>query len=274
MKTILVPTDFSACADNATEYAIEIAKLTGARIILFNVYQNQAVPAEVPILLPIEQIAAGIMETLKKKTEDLQKKHHNKVKVDYKSAWGFPAEEIKLFSEKNKVDLVVMGMAGAGFLKEKIIGSVTTALIRNAKCPVLAIDQHVKFRNIKRIALACDYAETNNRSVLAPLKEFAQLFKSHIYVVNVVPDTEAVATITKAVAGIKLDHVLENVEHSFHYKENKNVAEGINDFVDENKIDMVVMIPREHATIRSLFSEPETKRVAFHTKIPLLALHE
>jgi len=38
MKTILVPTDFSKIARNAIDYAVEIAKLTKAKLILFHVY--------------------------------------------------------------------------------------------------------------------------------------------------------------------------------------------------------------------------------------------
>jgi nucleotide-binding universal stress UspA family protein len=39
MKTLLVPTDFSAIAQNAIDYAIEIATLTKSKIILFHAYQ-------------------------------------------------------------------------------------------------------------------------------------------------------------------------------------------------------------------------------------------
>jgi nucleotide-binding universal stress UspA family protein len=274
MKTILVPTDFSECADNAITYAIEIARLTKAKLILFNVYQSQAIPAEVPILLPIEETAAEANEVLKRLVKRLQKKSKGQVQIEYKSAWGFPVEQINLFSEEHSIDLIVMGMQGAGFLAEKVIGSVTTALIRKAQHPVLAIDQHVKFKSLKKIVLACDYAETKNNEVLKPLKEFAQLFKSHIYVLNVISESEATPTITKAVAGIRLDRELESLDHSFHFTENKNVIEGINDFVEENTIDMVVMIPRMHTSLKDIFSEPNTKRMAFHTKTPLLAIHE
>ena len=50
-------------------------------------------------------------------------------------------EEINLFSERNKTDLIVMGMQGAGYLAEKVIGSITTSLMPKAKCPILVIDE-------------------------------------------------------------------------------------------------------------------------------------
>ena len=167
-----------------------------------------------------------------------------------------------------------MGMKGTGYLREKLIGSITTSLIKKAKSPVLAIDRRVKFGSIKKIALACDYTETKSKSILDPLKELAHLFKSHIYVLNVVRELDTVPPVSKAVAGIKLDHSLEGINHSFHYTKSEDVIEGINDFVDEKKVDMLVMIPRMHTMLQNILHEPHAKRMAFHTKVPLLALHE
>jgi nucleotide-binding universal stress UspA family protein len=273
MKKILVPTDFSKTASNAIDYAVEIAKITKARLILFNVYSIPVVPAEIPILMPVEEIKKDTLGSLKKIEEEIHRKHGTDLIIECDCRQGFPVEEINDFAEENKADLIVMGMEGTGYLTEKLIGSITTSLIKKAKCPVLAIDKLVRFREIKNIVLACDYTKTN-KTVLAPLKELAQLLKSHVYILNVVPELESVAALTKAIEGIKLDHALENVVHTFHYSRHENITEGINDFVNEKKIDMVVMIPRAHSLFQNLFHESNTKRMAFHTKVPLLALHE
>jgi hypothetical protein len=143
------------------------------------------------------------------------------------------------------------------------------------KCPVLAISSDVKFKPIKNIAFACDYKEINDRQLLEPLKEFAKLFDAHISIVNVVRETaELIPNTDQAIAGVKLEHSLEGTEHSFHYTQHNDVVEGINHFVTENHIDMVVMIPRMHSVLRNIFHEPQTKRMAFHTHVPLLSLHE
>lgn len=50
MKTILVATDFSAAAHNASLYAVELARAFNARIILFNAFQQAPVPvSEIPV---------------------------------------------------------------------------------------------------------------------------------------------------------------------------------------------------------------------------------
>ena len=275
MKTILVPTDFSKASENALNYAVEIAKRTQATLVLFHVFQIPVVPAETPITLPYDEIEKDATDSLKKLRESIILKNGNKINVQYECKLGFIAEEIKLISEKNQVDLIIMGMEGAGFLTEKIIGSVTTSLINKAKCPVMIIGNEVKFKSIKKIVLASDYNEIKNKSVLKPLKELANLFKSHVYVLNVVkPELSPISSTAKAAEGIKLSHLLEDVEHSFHYSENENVIDGINNFVALKQIDILVMIPRVHTALHNLFIEPQTKQMAFHTQIPLLTIHE
>jgi nucleotide-binding universal stress UspA family protein len=275
MKTILVPTDFSKSAQNALEYAIEIAKRISAKLILFHAYQLPPVTSEVPVVLSVSDIEKQIVRNLKKAERYIHSNHGEALVVEYDYRCGFPVEEIRLCVERKKADLIVMGLHGAGFLKEKLIGSVATALVNNSKCPVMIINQNVKFKSIKNVALAFDYSEIKNKGALRPLNDLTNLFKSHIFIFNVVQSKlEAISSISKAVDGMKLAHALENAEHSFHYSENDDIVEGINKFVIEKKIDMVVMIPHKHSPLHNLFNESQTKKMAFHTRIPLLTLSE
>lgn len=275
MKTILVPTDFSKAAANAIGYAVEIAKLTKAKIILFHTYRVPVVTAEMPVIIPnLTELEKDCMEELRKIERKLHLSHGKKLDIDRVVKCGFAVDEIDLYATKHKVDLIVMGMQGAGYLTEKFIGSVTTSLIQKANCPVLVIGENVKFKSIKKIVLACDYNETENKEILERLKEFAHLFKSHVYVLHVVPELELVAPVPDVVSDyIKLEHTLADTDHSFHYLPNNEVVDGINKFVTDSKMDMVVMIPRKHSILKNIFIEPNTKKMAFHSKVPLLALH-
>lgn len=274
MQTILIPTDFSENSENALDYAIELAKITIAKIFLLHVYQPIVVPSEVPIIIPTEELEENSKKELHKIGKRIHQEHGSNLTVEYVTRCGFPAEEINLFSEKKKVDLIVMGVEKTDSLTEKMIGNITSAVIKKAKCPVLSIDKHVKFKKIKKIALACDYEETNNNVILGPLTEFSKFFDAHIYVLNVTQEMETITTVKKAAQGVKLNHSLEKLNHSFHYTMNEDVIDGINSFVDKMEIDMVVMIPRIHSALHNLFHEPNSKRMAFHTRVPLLALHE
>lgn len=273
MKTILVATDFSDIAKNAVNYAAQLAKLFDAKLILFHAYHDPIYLAEIPVMPPIHEIEKDCRESLKKIEKNIYEKNGQNIEIECVCNYGLPVDKINLYSKENNVDLIVMGMEGTSYLSEKIIGNITTSLIKKSTCPVLAIDKKVRFNEIKNIVLACDYKEIENKIVLNPILEFAKMFNAKIFVLNVVRELESITTISKAMEGIKMNHSLEGVNHSFHYSQNEDIIEGINDFVDEHKMDMVVMIPRVHSLLYNLFHESQVKQMAFHTKVPLLALH-
>lgn len=275
MKTILVPTDFSEASTNAIDYAIEMAKAMPARIILFHAFHVPVITSEAVVIVPaMNEIRQFGIEKLAAIKQDINNREGDGIMINYSCVEGFAVDEINRYTKTNPVDLIVMGMQGAGYLVEKLIGSVTTSLLRESNCPVLAIDQKVRFKNPKKIVLACDYKHVK-RSVLEPLKDLAAIFDSHIYVLNVTSGNEpAIKDVEAAVAGLGIDHSFDKTDHSFHFTSNEDVVDGINDYITSQQMDMVVMIPRKHSVLRNMFNEPNTKKIAFHTTVPVLALHE
>jgi nucleotide-binding universal stress UspA family protein len=274
MKTILVPTDFSAAAYNAIEYALQIAEKTGSKLSLLHVYQYPVIPTEAPIMIPYQDLEKASLKALHKLEKEIEEKNKQHIKITSHCVCGFPADEINDYALKHKADLIIMGMSGSGFIDEKIIGSTTTTLIRKSKCPVLVIDNEVKYSGLEKIALASDLHDLKNNKILEPLIEIAGLFNSHIYIIHVDAEKETAAEMKKSPAGSILNHKLGEISHSFHSVKNEDVTEGIQAFMNSHKIDLVVMIPRERSIWKTLFQEPNTKRLAFHTKTPMLALHE
>lgn len=274
MKTILVPTDFSPAAYNAIEYALEISTKIKAKLTLFHVYQYPVVPTEAPIMIPIQDLEKDSMDALRKLKKDILSKHNTEINIELHCRCGFAADEINDFAMKNKINFIVMGMSGTGFINEKIIGSTTTSLIRKSKCPVLVIDNEAKYREIRSIALATDLQDLKNEKILKPLKEIAQILQSHIYIIHVNPEEENIEEMKKKHASYILDHFFNDINHSFHSIKDVDIITGIKTFINKKEIDLVVMIPREHSVWKALFQEPNTKKLAFHTQTPLLTLHE
>ena len=221
----------------------------------------------------IDQMDHDVKQSLAKLQNKLHLQHGYDLKIQCHSLCGFAADEIQLFTQQNAVDLIVMGMRGTGFIEEKLVGSVTTSVIAKVKVPVLVIDKETKFKRPSKLVLATDYEVTEPAS-LTLLKEFAINFNSHIYVLNIMPVTYEVPTIKEAAEGVKLDQAIEGTDHSFHYAENENIVEGINHFVKKHNADMLVMVAREHSFLHKLFHESTTKRMAFRSAMPMLALHQ
>lgn len=273
MKTILAPTDFSEISTNSVEYAVQLAKATKAKLILFHAYHTPPVALELPIPdMTLAQIEKDCLKRLKDIERGIHQKHGSDLPIHVECSCGFAVDQIHNCIEKHQVDLVVLGIDGSSNFMERFIGSITTAIMREATCPVIGVSEHCVFKGIKQIALACDTNQLPNSDTLTPLIEFSKLFKSNIHILNVVGHALADSSFEKTISTSGLDRSLQQVKHDFHQVENEDVAEGINHFVTEQNMDLVVVIPAHHSTLDSIFHDPTTKRIAFHSAVPILTL--
>jgi len=135
---ILVPTDFSGPAREATDYALELARQFDAVITLYHVIEDPVVyipalggytpqPRELEDFSDValnEWVAAGDAPRL---TIHREWEH------------GHPVSSIIDFANEHDCDLIVMGTHGRGILGNMLIGSVAERVVRTAKCPVLTV---------------------------------------------------------------------------------------------------------------------------------------
>lgn len=273
MKTILVPIDFSEASENAMNYAAEIAEKAKAKLILLHVYTMPAILNDSILSLPpFEGVQEDYQALLQQKSHRISSKMGYDLDVDCIYREGDVIDEISLVAEEHAADLIVMGIRQTDFLTEKVIGSVTASLLTNASCPVLAIPKELKFKSIKSIVLASDFQKTDSE-LLQPLKEFAHLFHSELYILNVIQTMLNVSDADEVLNARDIHQHLAGVKHFFHDIHSDDIVDGINKFIQVNEMDLVAMIPREHSRFVNFFREPRTKKLAFHASVPLLALH-
>lgn len=146
IKTILVPTDFSAASLHALEYARDIADTFGASLHLIHVLENPYVaggymemyaPPPADYLDSLDESARGRLE------EQLTPEEKAKYSAVFLTRMGAPAREILDYLSANaEIDLVVMATAGRGRVARLVMGSVAEKIVRAAPCPVLTINPH------------------------------------------------------------------------------------------------------------------------------------
>lgn len=283
MQKILVPVDYSDDAASAALYALEIAAKSKSEIIFLHTYHIPIVATEAPAAqsyeLFIENVQKDEEQKMNKFLDKLLSYENGKFKsidISTKVTVGFAIEVILEISANNNVQLIVMGTRGASGIKKTLIGSNTSDVIKKSKVPVLAVPSGASFKGLDRIVFACDYHLTENESNLFVLAELAHLFNSEVMIFNVVDDREKLPSFEHALQGLKIENVLRGAEHSYHFadKDNREIGEIIDDFVVNQKADMLVTIPKRMDFISSLFHKSLTKEMACHSKVPLLALPE
>lgn len=138
-KKILIATDGSEYTKNAVDYGIDLAKNTGAEIVVIYVVDTAAFAS-----IPMDAAWESMYELLKQEGEMALKYVAEKagtegLEVQGNLIEGHPADEIIKYSEKNSISLIVLGTLGKSGLDRFLLGSVAEKIVRNSKIPVLVI---------------------------------------------------------------------------------------------------------------------------------------
>lgn len=270
MKTILLPTDFSSNSINAINYAINMFGEKN-KYILLNAYRISPVSIE-EYVSEIPDFAKESEKGLKKVLNKVKKEFsHKKLNIEIISRLGYPVEVLNKIVKRKKVDLTVMGTKGASGLKEILLGSITADAIKNLSCPILAVPEKAKYEPLKNIALAADLRNVRGEKLFIPLLSIVKNYAAEVVILHV---QRNIARVTKneKLEKIKLENLFRKIPHSFNLIEESNAARGIENFIRSRNIDLLAMVSRKHNLVERLFSKSATKKLAMHTKIPLLAL--
>jgi nucleotide-binding universal stress UspA family protein len=145
-KKILLPTDGSKCAEKAAQHAILLASQNNAELIVLNILETHSLAG-----VPVEDFTRKVneifrqeginaLERISKLYKDLSReKDIRSFKLTLKTEKGHPADMILQTTEKENIDLVVMGASGKHAIERFILGSVAEKVVRHAKCPVLTV---------------------------------------------------------------------------------------------------------------------------------------
>ncbi|MEI6817794.1 MAG: universal stress protein [Bacteroidota bacterium] len=271
IKTILIPTDFSENAHLAGKYAISMAQKTGAKIIFFHSYY-------VPIYaenIPIDPITEGNLKAdAFSELEQFKKENitaHSEIASECIVRTGNAVESILSVAKELNVDLIVMGTKGSSGISEVIFGSNTEDVLIKTEIPVLAIPEKALYKDLKKIVFATNYHFSDFQAI-EDLIVLGNLFDFHITVLHI-NDGEFNHEFEYSM----LDNFRAKVKERSNYPnlyfqliENKNIYEGLQTFIHQNDIDMIAVTSRKKALYNRLFGRSISKKMAFHTDIPLL----
>ena len=273
MKTIVVPTDFSDNSKTAFHYALKIAEKKEASVTLLHVFSIPVIDVGIPpdMLQAILEDEEGIeFENYKKYAEELHSLQNGHVDVKHLLRRGFVVDEIKETTEELKADLVVMGTQGASGLLEILVGSNTSAIIGNVDCPVLAVPNEANFQQISKIAYAMEF-KPEEVGILDKVVEFAQLFDAELHCVHVNQGGEIWTA--EQMKELKNSYMSEHPDANLQFEVigEEDVEDALNRYMEDNHIDVLAMLTHKRNFFERLFHRSFTKKMVYHTHIPLLA---
>jgi nucleotide-binding universal stress UspA family protein len=71
-----------------------------------------------------------------------------------------------------------------------------------------------------------------------------------------------------------LKKMFEGYNPEFYFMRLYEVEEALNMFIEDKKIDLIIAIQKNHSFMEKLFQRSHTKSLSYHSKIPILVIHE
>ena len=194
MKNILVPTDFSAQAENALKVAAQLAKNHDCDIYLLHMLE-----------LPLHKVdaissyndlpeAMYFMKLAHKQFEELMAKDYLKgIKLHEAVEFKEIFKGVFHACEKFKTDLIVMGSHGASGLREMIIGSNAEKVVRTSNTPVLIVKNEYEVFEVNHFVFASNFKKENHVAYTNAVK-FAKLFNAKIHLLIIITASSFMTT--------------------------------------------------------------------------------
>jgi len=286
MKRILVPVDFSPNTGISCQYALVIAKATGAEITLFHSFFDQLYFSdggfntgfESGIMLTDEiildfhkQKESRLQELADELNANLSRSGFSKVKVNYQMGSGDPEVQILQAIQKLEPYLIIMGSSGMG-KKRLLSGSVARRIMNSAQIPVIAVPELDEVPSIRNVVYMTNF-DPADHEVIAEINSILSPFHVNIFCLHLSEDNENNSTKQK-ISNLANNQMLNNLEGriSFHLLDAENQQEALRIFMDEQKIDLVAFIPHKRNVLKNIVFQGLTKEDLFLIRIPILAI--
>lgn len=278
MQRILIPTDFSDMAQNALNYGVELAKSTGARIIVMHTVQSPTVPPQGPIRdkseIPKEdKTSMALWEELEEVTEQIREGRPEIEKVSQRMPIGLPGDEILNAIEEDESDLVVMGTKGEKGFGDTLMGTTAANVLQKAPCDVLFVPEDALYEKYEQVAYASGLNEKDPLALKRLFHFLAEHPNAKVDAVHVKGKGENLdeKPLEAFKKGLESAGLSEKV--AFEKLEGERLEEVLDGLIQRKEVDLVAMLNESRNFLQRLFHKSKSKKMAFHTKVPLLVIH-
>lgn len=264
MKNILITTDFSINSLQAAKFGLQIARKFNADVYFLHVFSLPIVSSEVPDYYDYSAYQEIKTKQLEKTVKNLDTENLT-VKLFSIAGISF-ASEIEDFSARHQIDLIITGLTGASTIDELFIGSNTLHLVSHSKVPVLAIPKEFTIKNRLNFAFAFDGKEIKNEKSLQLFREISKKYSDKIYAFHVAESDNSTEMYEVLKKNIPFD------EFDLKTELNDNINNGMLEYIANQQIDVLGIVPRKHSFFDRLFHESYTKEFTKYSKIPVLTI--
>lgn len=266
MYTVYCPTDFSAGAKSAADFAVLLAKAWSAPLILIHAYEAPMAD-EMGISRFLADIRQLSMDSLKAEEERLE---GHFVQVRFDAVYGTIDSVLASLTEENSAhSIVVMATQGANDSVEAFFGTNAVSVMQRLSCPVWVIPPHARIEKPRKIVVAVDAELKPTDAAFSTLVVAGKRLGARIEALHVhISEEEVCPSWAEKEQRIRAHGIPVEVVR------NSTVEEGLMRWTAEEPHVAVAVIVRKRHWLWDLRHHSVSAGVAYHLNQPLLVLHE
>lgn len=286
---VLIPIDFSDYSLKAALIGFDIAEKLKSKMVLYHssprpefltIPYSDVIVYDSALFLNYEitekQTNEQFEEFLNKLTSAIDTKRWEKARPEYIVKIGEADDDILSYIQIHPPKVVVMGIRGEDAQAGDLIGTTTAGVIFNSKVPVLAIPEKTPdnwLENFKTIVYATNFESTD----FIALDKLLKLMKPF--------DTKVICLHVNQGQNGELDEaMLEGMREALcekypyagfdcHLIHSKNLSEAIDQYIQENQINVLALTTHRRNMLTRLFNPSITQALVLHTQTPILVFH-
>lgn len=272
MFTIIVPTDFSDTARNAVDFALKMANdMHNVRVILYNAYSKSAIGIDgTPLSIDPDtnrQITLMALQNLRSEFPI-----RSGLTVDILAEEGDLTPNLARMAADKQADLAIMGINGASRIEQVLIGSSTLSVVNKASIPVLIVPPDAVYKKIRKVLFCSDLKDVEKTTPLDHLKTMLDMFGPKLVVGHVSTNHYNDNLHHQKEEIDKLRQLLVNYEPEFAVLPMGDFTESTSQLATDKQVDLLITVPRKHSFFEKLISPSHTKKLAYHSHLPVLAI--
>ena len=167
-------------------------------------------------------------------------------------------------------DLVIMGTLGDSSVEEHITN--TAELVLQADSPIITVPFGGEVKAPQEIALVLGKEEIEQPKVLGLLLDIARTFNSKVHVLTIYKESIYGEKVLVETNEDTLEYYLEHFYSEHSFEKNQDIEKGILDYLEEKKIDLLAILPRNHVQKTKPSEGRLTKLLTLHSRVPVLTL--
>ena len=252
MHRVIIPVDFSETSLNAARYTAQmLAGKEDTVAILYHNYES----------LDDHDTSLNYQESLR---QEFLQAGVKSVECEGEMG-GDLIDNITRLAHTIRATLIIMGITGKSAIRQVMFGSNTLKLIDKNLYPVMIIPPDAVYKGVNNVAFASDFKNVENTTPSDLICSVLEMFnpKLHIFTVN----KDVYISINEEME--KQTQILERMFSKYN-----DFYSAVDNFITDYKIDIMVTVPKHQSNSTSLFKTSHTKRLAYHSHIPILAAHE